>query len=492
LRFTHTRPAVNQLINRRGIRKSLRIMIGIIGFGSCVPRHRLARELIAKEWGVPAAGGEKAVANYDEDSLTLAVNAALDCLADTPPGALEALFFASTTPPYREKQSAATIAAVLDTGKQVRTADFADTLRAGTSALLAALDAVRAGARRALVCAADCRLGEPDSPAEQSYGDAGAALLLGTDQVIAEVVAACTATEEFLGTWRTDEQAYPHGFPGAFETKFGYNRFVTAVINRALEQARIAPSAVTTAVLAGPNPRAVAGVAKAVGLDPKTQVHDTFWTVLGDTGTAQPLLLLCAALERAKPGDLILLAGYGDGADALVLRATDAIAGYRTARGVFSQIEVKRLLPSYGKYARFRKLIRKEPAPPDVSTPVALFRDQRAILPLYGATCPQCGTVQFPAHRVCIECGHRGGLVETKLARRGTVFTFTNDHIFEAPDTPVPHAVVDLDGGGRIYVQLTDCDPERVEVDMPVELTFRRYHDGSGMHNYFWKARPAA
>jgi len=466
-------------------------MVGIIGFGTYVPSYRLPRELIAKEWGTHSAGGEKAVANHDEDSLTLAVNASLNCFSDTAPAALDVLFFASTTPPYREKQTAATVAAVLDTGSKVRTADFTDTLRAGTSALLAASDALRAGAQRALVCAADCRLGEPDSGAEQNYGDAGAALLLGTEHVIAEIIGSFSISEEFLGTWRTEDQDYLHAFPGGFETKFGYTRFMTTVIKGVLQNANVAPGTIAAAVLAAPNPRATAAVAKAVGLDPKKQVHDTLWTVLGDTGAAQPLLLLAAALERAKPGDTILLASYGDGGDALVLRVTDAIAQYRTRVSVFSQIERKRLLPSYGKYARFRKLIRKEAVTADVSTPVVLFRDQKAILPLYGGKCPQCQTVQFPKHRVCVECGHRGGLADVKLARRGTLFTFTNDYLFDSPDTPVAHAVVDLEGGGRVYVQMTDCDAERVEIDMPVELTFRKYHEGFGMHNYFWKARPA-
>jgi len=466
-------------------------MIGIVAFGACIPTYRLPREVIAQEWGSASAGGEKAVANHDEDSLTLAVNAATNCFPDTAPAQLDAVFFASTTAPYREKQAAATVAAVLDAGSRVRTADFGATLRAGTSALLAAADMIRGGARRALVCAADCRMGAPDSFAEQNYGDAGAAVVLGNTDVVAELLGSFSVSEEFLGTWRTDTQAYLHQFPGTFEIKFGYARFLTAAIKGALQDTGLAPAAVTTAVLAAPNPRATGGVAKAVGLDPKQQVPDTLWTVLGDTGTAQPLLLLAGALERAKPGDVILLASYGDGADALVFRVTEAITGYRTAHSVFSQIEVKRLLPSYGKYARFRKLIRTEPAAADVSTPVVLYRDQKAILPLYGGTCPRCEAVQFPKHRVCIECGCPDGLRDTKLSRRGTLFTFTNDYIYDAPDTPVAHAVVDLAGGGRIYVQLTDCDPEQVHIDMPVELTFRKYHEGFGMNNYFWKAHPA-
>ena len=78
-----------------------------------------------------------------------------------------------------------------------------------------------------------------------------------------------------------------------------------------------------------------------------------------------------------------------------------------------------------------------------------------------------------PKPRVCVECGHRGGLDDHRLSRRGTVFTFTNDYLFASPDSPVAHAVVDLGGGGRVFVQMTDCDAEAVEIDLPVELTFR-------------------
>ena len=112
------------------------------------------------------------------------------------------------------------------------------------------------------------------------------------------------------------------------------------------------------------------------------------------------------------------------------------------------------------------------------------------MLPLYGVRCGGCGTVQFPRRALCIECGHRE-LQEHRLGRRGSVFTFTHDFIYESPETPVTHAVVELEGGGRIYLQVTDCDPERVAIDMPVELTFRKMHQGSGLNNYFWKARPA-
>jgi hydroxymethylglutaryl-CoA synthase len=462
-------------------------MAGILAASAYVPRYRLPREVIAKEWGGGAMGGEKAVANHDEDSLTLAINAALalgPALA-----AADAVFFATTTSPYAEKQAAATIAAVLDLPAAVRTHDFTDTLRAGTSAMLAGLDALAGGARRVVVAAADCRIAEPDSMNEQSYGDTGAAVVLGAEAGVAEVVATYTVADEFLGTWRTAEQDFPRGFPGGFEAKFGYGRVLGEVLKGILTKAKVAPQQLATVILPTPSPKAPLGIAKALGIDPKKQLQDGFWATLGDTGAAQPLLMLAAALERAKAGDLLLVAGYGDGADALLLRATGAPPGAATS--VYKQIEVKRTLPSYGRYARFRKLVRKEGTSGEPSSAPVLFRDRKELLPLYGGKCPKCSTVQFPKHRVCIECGHTGGLEEVKLARHGTLFTFTNDYLFESPDPPVSHAVVDLDGGGRLYCQITDCEPERVAIDMPLELTFRKIHEGGGFHNYFWKARPA-
>src|SRR5262245_43234443 len=172
-------------------------MAGVLAATAYVPRYRLPRELIAKEWGGPAGPGEKAVANHDEDSLSMAVNAAL-ALPESA-GRPEAVLFATTTSPYAEKQAATTVAAVLDLPATTRTLDCTGTLRAGTSAVLAALDAVAGGsARRALVVAADCRLGEPDSATEQGFGDAAAAVLVGPEAGIAEVVATHSVADELV------------------------------------------------------------------------------------------------------------------------------------------------------------------------------------------------------------------------------------------------------------------------------------------------------
>lgn len=464
-------------------------MVGIVSYGSYVPSYRLPRDVIAKEWGSPSLGGERAIASFDEDSVTLATNASVDALGKMDPKNLSGVFFASTTSPYREKQAAATVATVLDTRKELRTMDFTDSLRAGTSALLTALDLVKEK-EILLVCAGDSRMGEPDTLQEQNYGDAGASVVVGTQNVIADLVGTFTISEEFLGTWRTEEQDYLKSFPGGFENKFGYNRFVAATVKGILTECNLEVKDIANAAIAAPSQKALRGALRSQGFDFEEQVQETFWNTIGDAGTAQPLVLLAAVLERARPGDLLLVAGYGDGGDAAIFRATDNISSYQAVRSVYSQIEVKRTIESYGKYARFRKLIRKDYSTEDQSTPVVLVRDQKQILPLYGGKCPACGVIQFPVHRICTECGHRDGLEEVKLSRRGKLFTFTNDYLTDTPDPPTTHAVVDLEGGGRVFVQLTDCEVSRVEIGMPLELTFRKYHEGYGIKNYFWKARP--
>jgi hypothetical protein len=154
-------------------------MPGIVSYGAYIPPTRLGLSVLAGR--PPKEGGpERAVAWNDEDAVTMAVAAGANALRGFDRAGVDALFFASTTYPFREKQGAALIAKALDLRRDARTADVSGSLRAGTDALLAAFDAVAAGsARRALVIASDCRLGAPGSAQEQSFGEGAAAFLVG-------------------------------------------------------------------------------------------------------------------------------------------------------------------------------------------------------------------------------------------------------------------------------------------------------------------------
>ena len=117
-------------------------MAGITSFGAYIPFYRLAHKEIARAWGGRAGEGERAVANVDEDSITMAVEAVRDLLAQGDGREVDGLMFATTTSPYSEKQASALIATAADLRNDVRTADYTSSLRSATTATLAALDSV--------------------------------------------------------------------------------------------------------------------------------------------------------------------------------------------------------------------------------------------------------------------------------------------------------------------------------------------------------------
>src|SRR5438093_3033599 len=124
-------------------------MVGITGIGVHIPRYRLAAKTLASVWGGEGSG-ERAVANHDEDSLTMAVEASLGALGARGGGTLGGVMLATTTPPYAEKSSAAILATVVDCARDVFVTDLGGSLRAGTTGLRLALDAVRAASARAV------------------------------------------------------------------------------------------------------------------------------------------------------------------------------------------------------------------------------------------------------------------------------------------------------------------------------------------------------
>ncbi|MBW1713067.1 MAG: Zn-ribbon domain-containing OB-fold protein [Deltaproteobacteria bacterium] len=120
-----------------------------------------------------------------------------------------------------------------------------------------------------------------------------------------------------------------------------------------------------------------------------------------------------------------------------------------------------------------------------------LDRQKRENLNFHGNKCKSCGWVFFPKSRVCPECGAKDDFEDIALARKGKVFTYTKEYLYPVPETPMVMAVIDLDGGGRFFTHITDCDPDQIAIGLPVELTLRMFHKSDGFYNYSWKGRPA-
>ncbi len=466
-------------------------MVGIISYSVYIPRYRMTRDTIGKAWETRAGKGERAVANHDEDCITMAADAALGCKGGAPGADFGGLYFASTTAPFKEKSNAAAVATVVDLPDDgAITADFGGSLRCGTSALKAAVDAVKAGtSNNIIVTAADMRMVEPGGALEGTLGDAAAALRIGSDDLIATIDAVYSYSTDFMDVWRCDEDVYLRSEDAKYITSQGYEKHIKKAFNALLRKGGLAAGDIAKVALYAPDGGAFRGQTKTLGVKPEAFAEDSLLDSVGCTGSAAVFISLAQALDTAKPGDRIVMIGFGNGVDAILLTATDAITKSKSRGRLAAQLAWKRPLVTYGKYLKFRNLVEMERLAPFAPYPLEQ-REQSVNIRLYGKKCRKCGSLQFPARRVCWNCSAKDEMDDVPMTRAGVIYTFVKDHLVPSPEPPVIMVSADLDGGGRFYGQLTDCDPADAAIGMRVELCFRRLHEGGGFHNYFSKFRP--
>jgi 3-hydroxy-3-methylglutaryl CoA synthase/uncharacterized OB-fold protein len=471
--------------------------VGICSVGVYIPYYRLKRDIIARAWERRPLKGERSVANTDEDSLTMAVEASRSALA-VPTGfdrsGVEALYFASLSAPYAEKSQAGLITTACDLSENIQTADFAQCTRAGVSGLLTAFGIVNFGmARKALVVAADTRQGYPKSDQEQLLGDAAAAVVVGQSDVVAELEDVVSINTEIIDVWRNSGEKFINTGESRFILEKGYLASMTRAIKELLLKSGLTPDKIDKVVMTTPGLRENQQLGQKLGFA-NDRIQDSLMLQVGDCGAAQPLLLLSAALETAKAGDRILLAAYGQGADALLFRVTDEVDRIKEMARVRKALETKRYLESYNRYLSFRGLLETIPGEPFRTFPSnsGYWREQKGILRFHGSRCQVCGTGLFPINRICVSCGAKDQFEEVGLSdRRAKVFTYSIDNLAGRSDDPVVVQTVAEDQEGfRYYLLMTDFERDEVQVGQEVEFTFRKIYEGGNYINYFWKCRP--
>ncbi len=462
-------------------------MRGIIGAGGYLPHWRLQRSSVSAVLGGAPGKGTRTVASYDEDALTMAVEAARRTLRGTD-AVPAALWFATTSPTYVEKTSAPIAHAALRLPGDVAAADAGPGLRGAAMALRAALRSTET----VLVAAGDVRTGPAGSPDERDGGDAGAAVLVGeSDALVGEFLGSGSATREFLDRWRAPGELRTHGW----EERFGEQRYAalaSAAWESALADAGLDAAQVQRVAVVGPQARAGAGLSKQLGAA-GVEVVDTLAATVGFTGAAHGLLLLTHLLEQAEAGQVVALVSMADGADAFIFRAT----GRRPAGpAVADQLGGGDDSLAYAKYLAWRGVLPMNPPNRPEPARMSASAAERRLDWKYGfvgSKDHESGALHLPPARVSFVGGNVDDMDAAPMAdTTATVATFTVDSLAYSPSPPVVFAVCDFDGGGRLPVELTDVRADQVSIGMQVEMTFRRLNTADGIANYFWKARPAA
>ncbi|HXZ00233.1 MAG TPA: OB-fold domain-containing protein [Stellaceae bacterium] len=481
-------------------------MVGIASFGGYVPRLRLSRKSIvdANGWFNGSlrayAKAERAICSWDEDSLTMAVEAARDALADRPRGDFRALYFATTSAPFEDRQNAGILAQALRLGETLNTMDVGASQRAGTTGLIAALDSVAARGGPVLYLAAEKRRAPAASPAELLYGDGAAALILESGDGVAKFLGSRSASVDFVDHYKGKGREFDYGWEERWIRDEGYLKLVPPVITGALAESGLKPADIAHFCLPCTLPRVAQAIAKQTGLS-ESSVRPNLDGLCGDTGTAHPLVMLVHALQEAKPGERILVASFGNGTDALIFEATAALpAMQRTRRGILGSLKRRKEETNYAKYLAFNDLIKMERglrSEVDKQTPLTtLYRKRDMLLSLVGGKCERCGTVQFPKSNICVNpnCRAMHSQIDQPFSEfGGKVMSFTADNLTYCPEPPAHYGMVQFAEGGRMMVDFTEVDAGQVEVGMPMRMVFRikEVDPARGFTKYFWKAAPA-
>lgn len=456
---------------------------GIVAYGSYLPTYRLNRGELAAAHGVSAKGPARVVASFDEDSTTLAVEAARVALRNAP-AQPESLYLASTSLVYADKTNATAVHAALAMTPEVFVADLGVSAKSAIAAIRTA--SITAG----MALLSDVRVGRPGSKDETDGTDGAASFIFaGEDQeqfIIAELLSQSSITDEFLDRWRAPGEASST----QWEERFGLDQY-GPLVKEASAQA-LAAAGVDQAdhvVLVSPNSAIIKQAARLV-----SGKNSTVVPLAGYSGTADVGLALAKVLDEAGSGETILVISAADGADALLFRTTPLLPTHRQAVPVMRSFVTGSDI-SYPKYLSWRGIISPEmPRRPEPDRPAGppSSRASKWKFSFQGSRCNDCDFVHLPPARVCKRCGSIDKMSAMPLAKgngQGRVSTFTVDRLAFSPSPPVINAVVDFDDGGRYTVEVADAKPADVEVGTRVELVFRTLFTAGGVSDYFWKVR---
>lgn len=477
--------------------------IGITAYGAYLPQLRLQRKSIAdaNAWFDTSlnglAKGEKAMCNWDEDAVTMAVEACVDCMCEDRNSNLVALIMASTSMPFLDRQNSVIVAEALNLNTaDIRTMDVTSSQRAATSGLLAALDVAAMAKGEAMLVASEHRLALCASREEMLYGDGAAAIKVGTDFIIAEFVAGHSQAVDFIDHYRSEASEFDYVWEERWIRDEGYMKIIPDAVVSLFKKTGISAGDIDHFVV--PNDQA-GKVAKVIGVKDGAVVETMLHSV-GITGATHPILMLAKCLESAKPGELIMVVGFGQGCDVLLFRATDLIQTWSPKLGVSGFLSLGFPEVNYNKYQSFNYLSKmdygKRSEIDKQAYLPALYRNKNLVNGFRGGKCNHCNTIQIPKRRYCInpDCDALDSQEEYPFnGVIGRVASWTADRLTFDYSPPAYFGMVEFESGGRMMMDFTDVNLDEFGTGANVLLCFRikQIDTQRGFRKYFWKARPS-
>ncbi len=459
--------------------------------GAYLPLLRLDRASAASALRWSGTGGPRkgtrAVAGWDEDAVTLAVEAgrlAVD-------GGVQDVIFASTSAPFYERAHAPLVIHALSLAETTRSTDVAGSRRAATSAILSAFE----GHRSTLVVAGDARPTQVGSAAQLAFGDGGAAVMVG-DEGAARYLGGASISHDLIDTYSSREHPTPYPAEERFVRDVAVSEVLVPTISAAFTEAGIQPANIAFVAMAEPASGTYAALAKALGLT-APNLGTELAERAGDLGAAHPLFAFALACDRAKIGDVILMIGFGSGCDALLFEITGQVPG---AEGATRALAEGRLLKDYVRFLSLSGAI-------DMDWGVRAETEQKAgatvqnrygrdLLGFVGGRDAR-GNVQFPKTRMPVDPAASGPetLEDVRLADTpATLVSVTADRLNFSPDPPFHFGLAQFENGARVMMELTDANPGGFAVGEPLAMRFRikSIDRKRGFRTWFWKAVPAA
>ena len=473
---------------------------GIVSLGGYIPHQRLARQAIANAytWLKPSGDfrpkGTRAVSSHDEDSITMAVEAAGYALNGINSQLISKLFFASTSMPFADRQNSAVIAEALSLSNNLHTTDISGSLKSGLSALLQAMES----SQDALVVAAEKRIAKPASPQEMSFGDGAAAFVVGDNDLLTEYLGAYSLSVDMTDHYRTDELKFGYYLEERWVREEGYLKLIPKAIKGLLEQTNTVAQNIDHVVLFGPDVSASKKISTICGLSTDALCDDLHYSC-GNTGSSHALLMLADTLQKATPGQLILVAGFAQGCDSILFRATENIAKAKYFHGVQNALIEAKDTDDYVKYLSLSNLIELDwgiRAERDNRTAHSVFYRQRdALTSFVGGRCEFCDTVQFPRSRVCVNPAcHKTDTQSAEPFRdkKAHIKSYTQDWLAHCYNPPFKYGNVAFEGAGVVMMEFVGFEADELSVGVPVKMVFRIKDQDlqRGYHRYFWKAGP--